>query len=39
MRLMTFSIYLILPAALGPGLYAASIINDYQKQKNYVPGE
>jgi hypothetical protein len=30
-----FSVYLILPAALGPGLYSAS---EYQKQKN-VSGE
>jgi hypothetical protein len=26
-----FSIYLILPAALGPGDYSASNINEYQK--------
>jgi hypothetical protein len=26
----------ILPAALGPGVYSASNINDYQKQKNNV---
>jgi hypothetical protein len=31
-----FSIYLIHPAALGPGVYSASIRNEYQKQKNYV---
>jgi hypothetical protein len=29
-----FSIYLILPAILGPGIYSASNINEYQKQKN-----
>jgi hypothetical protein len=29
-----FSIYLILPAALGPGVYSASNINEYQKHKN-----
>jgi hypothetical protein len=29
-----FSIYLILPAALGPGVYSASNRNEYQKQKN-----
>jgi hypothetical protein len=33
-----FSIYLILPAALGPGFYSASNRNEYQKQKN-VSGE
>jgi hypothetical protein len=34
-----FSIYLILPAALGPGIYSASNRNEYQKKKNYVTGE
>jgi hypothetical protein len=34
-----FSIYLILPAALGPGAYSASNMNEYQKQKNNVSGE
>jgi hypothetical protein len=29
-----FSIYLILPAALGPGVYSASNRNEYQKRKN-----
>jgi hypothetical protein len=29
-----FSIYLILPATLGPGIYLASNRNEYQKQKN-----
>jgi hypothetical protein len=29
-----FSIYLILPAALGPEVYSASNRNEYQKQKN-----
>jgi hypothetical protein len=33
-----FSIYLILPAALGPGIYSASDRNEYQKQKNNVSG-
>jgi hypothetical protein len=33
-----FSIYIILPAALGPGGYSASNRNEYQKQKN-VYGE
>jgi hypothetical protein len=34
-----FSIYLILPAALGPEVYSACSRNEYQKQKNNVPGE
>jgi hypothetical protein len=34
-----FSIYLILPAALGPGVYSASNTNEYQKQKYNVSGE
>jgi hypothetical protein len=29
-----FLIYLILPGALGPGVYSASNRNEYQKQKN-----
>jgi hypothetical protein len=33
------SIYLILPAALGPGVHSASNRNEYQKQKNNVSGE
>jgi hypothetical protein len=33
------SIYLILQAALGPGVYSASNRNEYQKQKNNVSGE
>jgi hypothetical protein len=32
--LMIFLSYLILPAALGPGVYSASNRNEYQKQKN-----
>jgi hypothetical protein len=28
------SVYLILPGALGPGIYSASNRNEYQKQKN-----
>jgi hypothetical protein len=31
-----FSVYLILPAALGPGVYPASNRNEYQKQKNNI---
>jgi hypothetical protein len=38
MRRMHFSIYLILPAALGPRVYSASNRNEYQKQRN-VSGE
>jgi hypothetical protein len=34
-----FSNYLILPAALGPGVYSTSNRNEYQKQKNDVSGE
>jgi hypothetical protein len=32
------SIYLILPASLGPGVYSASNRNNYHKQKNNVLG-
>jgi hypothetical protein len=31
---VNFLIYLILPAALGPGVYSASHRNEYQKHKN-----
>jgi hypothetical protein len=34
-----FSIYLTLPAALDPGVYSASNINEYKKQKNNISGE
>jgi hypothetical protein len=34
-----FSIHLILPAALGLGVYSAFNRNEYQKQKNNVSGE
>jgi hypothetical protein len=34
-----FSIYLILPAALGPGVDSASKRNEYQKQKNNISVE
>jgi hypothetical protein len=34
-----FSIYLIITAALGPGVYSASNKNEYQKQKNHVSRE
>jgi hypothetical protein len=34
-----FSIYLILPAALGPGVYSASNRNEYQKQRKHVSVE
>jgi hypothetical protein len=36
---MDFSIYLILPAALGLGVYSASNRNDYHKQKNNISEE
>jgi hypothetical protein len=34
-----FSIYLILPAALGPGIHSSSNRNEYQKQTNNLSGE
>jgi hypothetical protein len=34
-----FANYLILPAALGPGVYSASNRNEYQKQENHFSGE
>jgi hypothetical protein len=34
-----FSIYLILPVTLGPGVYSASHRNEYHKQKNNVSGK
>jgi hypothetical protein len=34
-----FSIFQILPAALGPRVYSASNRNEYLKQKNYISGE
>jgi hypothetical protein len=34
-----FSIYVILPAALGLAVYSASNRNEYQKEKNNVSGE
>jgi hypothetical protein len=34
-----FSIYLILPAVLGPEVFAASNRNEYQRQKNNVSRE
>jgi hypothetical protein len=34
-----FSIYLILPAALGPGMHSAYKRNEYRKQKSNVSGE
>jgi hypothetical protein len=33
------SIYLSLPASLGPGAYTPSNRNEYQKKKNNVSGE
>jgi hypothetical protein len=34
-----FSVYLILPAALGPEVHSASNRNEYQEQKNNVSVE
>jgi hypothetical protein len=34
-----FSIYIILPAAQGPGVYSASNRNKYLKHKNHVSGK
>jgi hypothetical protein len=34
-----FSIYLILPAVLGPGVYSVCNRNEHKKQKNNVSGE
>jgi hypothetical protein len=34
-----FSIHVILPVVLSPGVYSASNRNEYQKQKNNVSGE
>jgi hypothetical protein len=36
---LVFSIYLFLPAALGPGVHSASNRNECQMQKNNVSGE
>jgi hypothetical protein len=33
LRMILFSIYLIAPAVLGPGVYSASNSNEYEKQK------
>jgi hypothetical protein len=38
MKSIHFSMYLILPAATGPGVHSASNRNEYQKQKNNVLG-
>jgi hypothetical protein len=34
-----FSVYLILPDAVDPGIYSASNKNKYQKRENKVSGE
>jgi hypothetical protein len=34
-----FSIYLIIPVALVPGVYSASNRNEYQEQKNNISAE
>jgi hypothetical protein len=37
---VNFLIYVVLPTALGPGVYSASSRNEYQRQKNNnVSGE
>jgi hypothetical protein len=36
---VNFSIYIILPEALGPGVHSATEGNGYQKQKNNVSEE
>jgi hypothetical protein len=36
---LIFPIYILLPAALGPGIYPTSNRNEYQKHKNNVSGE
>jgi hypothetical protein len=36
---LIFSIYLILLAVVGPGVYSAFNRNEYQKQKNNISGE
>jgi hypothetical protein len=36
---LMFSIYLILPAALSPGVYSSSERNEYQKQKINISEE
>jgi lipopolysaccharide biosynthesis regulator YciM len=36
---MNFLIYLILPVALGIGIYSASNRKEYKKQKNNISGE
>jgi hypothetical protein len=38
-RIKFFSIYLILPAVLGPEVYSTSNRNEYQKERNNVSGE
>jgi hypothetical protein len=37
--MICFSVCLILPAALGPGVYSASNNNEYHKHNNNVSGE
>jgi hypothetical protein len=37
--MISFLIYLILPAAIGSGVYSGSNRNEYQKQKTNVSGE
>jgi hypothetical protein len=37
--MILFSIYLIFPTAVGPGVYSTSNRNEYQKQKKNVSGK
>jgi hypothetical protein len=39
MRSLNFLIYIILPTALGPGVYSASNRNEYQEQNKNISGE
>jgi hypothetical protein len=36
---LIFSVYLIRPASLGPGVYSVSNRNEDQKKKNNISGE
>jgi hypothetical protein len=39
MRSLDFLVYLIFPAALGPGVHSPFNRNEYLKEKNTVSGE
>jgi hypothetical protein len=38
-KTVLYSVYLILPAAPGPGVYSASNRNEYKKKKYNISGE